>query len=483
MNQAIDPYDPEPFRALGHQFVDKIADYLQRCHDVIPGEHDSFPVLDVRRPEDLEQAFESPLLAHPEGPERDRSHDLLDAILAASNHLHQRGYVGHQVAAPLPGAILWDMLSSLMNNGMAVYEMGQLQTILERRCVRWMAERIGYGPGAGGLLTSGGSLGNLTALLAARQHMTGSWDGGFEESGQLAVFVSADAHYCVARSMQIMGHGKDSVVRVPVDAKHRMRTELLPELFEATVQAGRRPMAVVSSSCGTSTGAFDNLQAIADFCEERELWLHVDGAHGASHLLSAKHRHTLEGIERAHSVVWDAHKLMLLPALITGVIFREQQHAASSFAQEASYLFEDASAAYDLGHRTLECTKRAMGVTLYASLSTYGTEVFARNVELTVGLARAFADHLETCTDFRLALRPETNIVCFRYEPGNVEGAQLNALQDSLRKRVVRQGHHYLVQTRLDGDLYLRTTLMNPRTKLEDLQQLLDQLRGLHSQK
>ena len=325
MTVPQDAFDTEAFRALGHEFIDRIADYVKRCSAVVPGESNSFPVLDVRHPQDLEREFGAEFPALPESPDHERSLALLDSVLAASNHLHRRGYIGHQVSVPLPGTILWDMLNSLMNNGMAVFEMGQLQTVLERRCVQWMAEKIGYGDGAGGLFTSGGSLGNLTALLAARQHMTSSWDGGFDESGRLAVLVSADAHYCVARSMQIMGHGKDSVIRVPVDENHRMRTELLPELCDEAVRDGFRPLAVVSSSCGTSTGAFDDIEAIADFCDERKLWLHVDGAHGASHLLSPKHKHNLRGIERAHSVVWDAHKLMLVPALITGVIFRDER--------------------------------------------------------------------------------------------------------------------------------------------------------------
>lgn len=482
MTSPFDAYDPKSFRVLGHQFVDRIAEYLEASMATVPGQGNGPPVLQVRAPDELETEFADEFPTEPEGPGHERSQKLLEAVLAHSNHLHQRGYIGHQVSVPIPGAILWDMLSSLMNNGMAVYEMGQLQTVLERRCVRWMADRIGYGSEAGGLLTSGGSLGNLTALLAARQHMTGSWDGGLEASGKLAVLVSADAHYCVARAMQIMGQGKESVVRVPVDAQHRMRTDLLPDLFDEAVQRGRRPIAVVSSSCGTSTGAFDDLSAIADFCEARELWLHVDGAHGASHLLSDKLRHHLAGIERAHSVVWDAHKLMLVPALITGVLFREEHHAAQSFAQEASYLFEDTSAAYDLGHRTLECTKRAMGVTLYGSLLAHGTEVFAESVERTVALAQAFADHLEACSDFRLALRPETNIVCFRFEPEGTPPEDLDGLQEALRRQIVHRGHHYLVQARLGADLYLRTTLMNPRTRLEDLQHLLAEVRELHSQ-
>ena len=123
-----------------------------------------------------------------------------------------------------------------------------------------------------------------------------------------------------------------------------------------------------------------------------------------------------------------------------------------------------------------------MGVTLYASLQSYGTDVFAENIERTVGLAHAFADHLESCDDFELALRPETNIVCFRFKPAAVRHSDLDALQESLRKQIVHAGNYYLVQARLNGDLFFRTTLMNPQTQLDDLKGLLAEMRSLHSQ-
>ncbi len=479
MTRAFDPYDAEEFRAIGHRYVDRLADYLAECSEAIPGQSDHAPVLPVRTPQELEAQWSAQFEAKPDANRSERALAFVDEILNASNHLHQPGYVGHQVSAPLPFATLCEMLNALLNNGLAVFEMGQLQTVLERRCIEWMADKIGYGAGAGGLMTSGGSLGNLTALLAARQAKTSSWSAGSHEDKPLAVMVSADSHYCIARAMQIMGQGEDSVIRVPVDAAHRMRTDLLPDLLAKAQREGRQVFAVISSSCSTSTGAFDDLTAIADFCDAHELWLHVDGAHGASHLLSSKHNAPLRGIERADSVVWDAHKLMLVPALVTAVIYRDDRHAGETFAQEASYLFEDSMASYDIGHRTLECTKRAMGVTLYASLHVYGSAVFEEAVDRTVDLAQAFAQRIDASADFSLPLQPETNIVCFRYTPEGHDPARLDALQESLRRSVLESGEFYLVQTRLPSGVHLRVTLMNPRTDLEDLDQLLSLLRKM----
>jgi len=479
MTRPFRPYDGEEFRDLGHRLVDRLARYLDACGDVKPGREASPPVLDLRSPTELEREWSARFEDCPDGDRAERAMAFVEAVLAASNHLHQPGYIGHQVSAPLPFAALCEMLSALLNNGLAVFEMGQLQTIFERRCIEWMARKVGYGPGAGGLFTSGGSLGNLTALLAARQARTGTWKAGSREGPPLAVLASQDSHYCISRALQIMGLGEDSLLQVPLDGRHRLRTELLPEILAAATARGQRVFALVASSCSTATGAFDQLEPMADFCEAHQLWLHVDGAHGASHLVSRKHRAALAGIERSDSVVWDAHKLMLMPAHSTAVLYRDDRHATCTFAQEAAYLFEDSMAGYDLGHRTLECTKRAMGLTLYASLHIFGSEIFEDFVDRTVDLAQAFASLILASEDFSLALPPQTNIVCFRYTPPGSDPGDLDALQDRLRRGVLQDGAFYLVQVRLPEGLHLRVALMNPRTSLADLEELLSLLREL----
>src|SRR6185436_2947579 len=138
---------------------------------------------------------------------------------------------------------------------------------------------------------------------------------------------------------------------------------------------------VVANACSTSTGTFDPLEEISAFCERHDLWLHVDAAHGASALLSERYRHLLKGIERADSMVWDAHKMMLMPLLVSAVLFRDRAAGDGAFAQRASYLFDDAaqSRGEDLGARTFECSKPALGFALYAAIMTYGTDLFAAN--------------------------------------------------------------------------------------------------------
>ena len=476
MGPTPDPHSADELRELGSLLGERVLQWLRECEagqaELEP------PVLAARAPKQLEQQWPAEFEGRPSAPPSERALALLESALDASNRLHHRRYVGHQVSAPLPLAALFEGIGALLNNGMAVYEMGQLQTICERQCVAWMARQLGWDSSAGGVLTSGGSLGNLTALLAARQAKLGSWREGTRAEALPAVLVSADSHYCIERAALVLGWGEGGVVRVPVDEDHRMRAELLPELYQSAKQAGRTPIAVVASSCTTSTGAFDPLPELAAFCREHDLWLHVDGAHGASHALSERHSDVLAGIELADSVVWDAHKLMMMPALITGVLFRDGRHSAGTFAQEARYLFHEESASYDVAHRTIECTKRGMGLTLYAALHAYGTEFFRDYVDGVVDLAQAFAEELSETPDFELAVRPSTNIVCFRWVGSGLSGAPLDELQEELRRRVVESGSFYLVQTRLERGVFLRVTLMNSGTTIEDLRRLLRDVRS-----
>ncbi len=470
-------YDPEAFRERGRALVDALADYLARAR---AGEG---PVLPWLEPAAQRARWPAEFPAGGGGGEESGA-ALARRVLAASIHLHNPRYVGHQTAPALPEGALADLASSFLNNGMAVYEMGPAATAIEHNVVGWLAGALGFGPGAGGALTSGGSLGTLSALLAARQAHAGfdAWEGGAHAGPPLALLASDQAHYCVDRAARVMGWGRGGVVPVPSDARFRMRPEGLAGALAAARAAGRHVVAVVACAGSTATGAYDPLEPVADFCARHGLWLHVDGAHGASAALSPRYRGLLAGVERADSVVWDAHKMLLMPALLTAVIYRDGRRAPEAFRQSASYLFAaegDAAGDDDLGRRTFECTKRMMGFQLYAALAAHGPTTFGAFVERAYDLARAFAGAIEGAGDFELAAPPEANIVCFRLRPPGLDaGPALDALQERARERVVRSGAFYLVRTRLPAGLFLRVTLMNPFTTEADLEGLLAALRA-----
>jgi L-2,4-diaminobutyrate decarboxylase len=490
-------FDADAFRDLATRIAERLADHLAAtCGDARRADGRATPVLPWVPPAVQMQRWPA---AFPERPGADPT-AVLDALVARvldeSIRLHHPRYVGHQTAVALPAAAACEAVDGLLNNSTAIYEMAPAGVAMELAVLDWMAAQLGLGARAAGVFTSGGSLGTLTALLAARQARAGydAWDAGAAGGPPLALLVSEQAHYCVDRAARIMGWGAEGVVRVPVDRRFRMRADALAPALRTAEARGRRVIAVVGSACSTPAGAFDPLPELADFCEAHDLWFHVDGAHGAAAALSPAYRHLVAGIERADSVVWDAHKLMMMPAPATAVLYRDRRHAAGAFAQAAPYLLDDASdeAAYNLAARTVETTRRAMATRLYVALASYGTGLFADGVTHVHDMARAFAGAIRAADDFQLACEPQSNIVCFRHVPAGcaaeasaVAGsATLDALQAAVRRRVVETGAYYLVQTRLPAGeappgLYLRVTLMNPLTTAADLAGLLDAVRAV----
>ena len=462
-------YDPESFRTAGHRLVDSLADYLERA---AAGD---MPVLQSVLPGVL---MDEVAAEFPTEPTDDVVATLME-VVRRSTHVHHPKYLGHQISAPVPSAILAEMTTALLNNGMAIYEMGQLHTVMERHVVRFLASTVGFPDAADGILTGGGSLGNLTALLAARQAKAGHdiWTEG--QSKPLAVLVSDQAHYSISRSVQIMGWGADGAISVPTDECFRMRVDRLNACLQQARDSGRTVLAVVASSCSTATGSFDPLPELAEFCAKEDLWLHVDGAHGASLALSKKHRTHLDGIERADSVVWDLHKMMALPALNTAVLFRDGSRSYQAFAQDAAYLFDQQNTDrgwFNTGQRVMECTKRGMSVTAYCMLRGLGTRFFADNVDRLVDRTRELAELLTSAEDFEIATSPAANILCFRHRPPGVE--ELDPHQTRIRQGILDRGAFYIVQTRLRGAMWLRVTVMSPMTSSQDLADLVAEVRA-----
>jgi L-2,4-diaminobutyrate decarboxylase len=457
-------FDPEHFRREGHRVVNLLADLLASTGK---GEGAVLPWTPPRQE-----------LAHWERRMAEPSQgvaDFLTEFAARSIKLHHPHYMGHQVCAPVPSAALAGLVAELLNNGMAVYEMGPAANALERWIIRQTCTAIGFASGDG-FLTSGGTLAALTALLAARTRMLGEESLAHGTDNTSAVIASEEGHYCTARAVQVMGWGRDGLVTVPTDARFKLRVDLLPEALAEAARRGRKPVAVVASACSTSTGSYDDLPAIADFCAQHGLWLHVDGAHGAAVAFCPELRSRIAGIERADSAILDFHKLLLTPALATAVLFRDPSASWAAFHQRAQYLFaENESDPWrDSGRRTMECTKLSMSVKIAAAWRAHGPELFAEHLRTVHALARDFADLLRRRPPFEVAVEPESNIVCFRLRPPGLNEAEVDALNANARRRVIESGGFYIVQTTLRGRVWLRTALMNPFTTLAHLDAMLD---------
>lgn len=428
------------------------------------------PVSTARTPAELEARFDEalPALGQPLAQVIAR---LEQDVLPDCNRLTHPRSMGHQVSAPLPAAVWTEALTAALNQSGAVWEMSPVGTILEHRVVRWMTDLAGYGPEAGGTFTSGGVEATFAGLLAARHAARPDvWRAGVG-ARPLAVICGEHAHYGVARAVGLLGLGTDHIVSIPSRGFSMDVLELERELARRRA-AGAAVMAVVATAGTTATGAFDDLDHIGRLCEAQGIWFHVDGAHGASALLSARHRHRVAGIHRARSLAWDPHKMMLLPLTASMVLVRREQDLEAAFSQHAPYLFHgrDGERLWDQGLRGFQCSRRIDALKVWVAIQRYGAGGLGALFDHLCEAAARLHDLLLDRPDFEVLHEPESNILCFRYlgPPGLAE-----ALRDDLNLRLRtaynRSGDGWITTTVLGGRRVLRVTLMNPRTTPDDL--------------
>jgi len=292
------------------------------------------------------------------------------------------------------------------------------------------------------------------------------------------VLCGEHAHYCVTRAVAQLGLGTRRALAVP-SREWRMDISVLRKMLDALASAGTPVMAVVATAGSTATGSFDDLTAIGDLCDTRGIWLHVDGAHGASALLSPAHRHRVRGLEYARSLAWDAHKMMLMPLSAGMLLVRDEADLAQAFAQNAPYLFHgpQGERAWDQGTRSFLCSRRADALKVWVAIQRYGVAGLAALYDVLCESALALHELIEARDDFVAMHVPETNILCFRWVgDGSLDDAALDPVNLDLRIRYNRAGHGWITTTVLGGRRVLRVTVMNPRTTRAHLAAMLDEL-------
>lgn len=399
-------------------------------------------------------------------------------VLSDANRLVHPMAMGHQVSPPLPVAAWTDAVIAALNQSVAVAEMSPTATAVEHRVVRWLCDLAGFGEGAGGTFTSGGTEATFSALLAARAAiLPEALEHGM--SGDPPVVLCGEhAHYAVKRAVGQLGLGMRQALAVPSDG-WRMSPAALERLLDRCAGDGRRVMAVVATAGCTATGAFDDLEAIGQICHRHGTWLHVDGAHGATALVSPTHRHRMRGVERATSLAWDAHKMLLMPLAAGVLLVSDESRLDAAFAQSAPYLFHggEDGRVWDQGVRSFMCSRRADVLKVWVALQRHGLEGFAALYDALAASARALWEEVQARDDFEAAHEPETNILCFRWVgPSTLDAAALDERNRLVRERYNRSGAGWITTTVLGGRRWLRTTIMNPRTTRVHLRALLDGL-------
>lgn len=416
--------------------------------------------------------------------------DLLQdcrTILEHSRHNGHPRFFGY-VASPAtaPGAFA-DLIASAVNVNVTSWRSGPAATEVERTVVRWLGSLIGYGDNSHGLLTSGGSIANLTALLVA--HRTKSetdvaGKGVANNRAPMTIYASDQIHMSIPKAADILGLGRNHVRIVKSDENFRLDVRLLRERIAADRQNGFKPFCVVASSGTVNTGAVDPLNEVADIAKEFDLWFHVDGAYGALGAMDKSKRALFDGLARADSVSLDPHKWLYVPLDSGCLLFRDEATARAAFSfDEADYIKvheQDEQESFAFWNYGPELSRRFRALKIWVTLRYYGARRIAASISDDMALAAYMADCVERAADFELLAPVELSICCFRYEPPSATtraDAELDELNSRIMNLIQRGGRAYVSSATLNGKFALRACITNFRTTRADIDATLEIIR------
>lgn len=396
-----------------------------------------------------------------------------DVIRPGSNTASGR-HLGYIPGGGLYASALGDYLAAVTNKYSGVFFSGPGPVRMENHLVRWVADLLGYPPGAGGSLLSGGSIATLTAVATARdaRGLRG------EDSASAVVYLTAQAHHCLEKALHIAGLAEVRVRRVETDGGHRMRPEALAAAIAADRALGLRPWLVVATAGTTDTGAVDPLEAIAAIAEREGCWFHVDAAYGGFFLLTETGRELFRGIERSDSAVLDPHKGLSIPYGTGVVVVRDVRHLARTHGGSGHYLQDAERAGGEISAADIspELTRHFRALRLWLPLVLHGVAPFRAALEEKLLLARYF--HREVAKlGFEVGPPPDLSVVTYRWAPPGASPERCDEVNQEIVERIRRDGRVFLSSTRIDGRFVLRMVALAFRTHRRTIDLALEILR------
>ncbi|MFI0829112.1 pyridoxal phosphate-dependent decarboxylase family protein [Streptomyces roseolus] len=426
-------------------------------------------------PAELAPVIDAVDLDRPLGDASAALDELEDVYLRDAVYFHHPRYLGHLNCPVVIPAVLGEAVLSAVNSSLDTWDQSAGGTLIERKIVDWTTGRIGLGPLADGVFTSGGTQSNLQALLIARE------EAGTDDLSKLRIFSSECSHFSVQKSAKLLGLGRDAVVSIPVDKAKRMQSVVLAAELEACRAEGLVPMAIVATAGTTDFGSIDPLPEIAALAEEYGAWMHVDAAYGCGLLASLKRRHLLDGIEHADSVTVDYHKSFFQPVSSSAVLVRDRatlRHAT----YHADYLNPLRTVAEQIPNqvdKSLQTTRRFDALKLWMTLRIMGADGVGELFDEVCDLASAGYELLAADPRYDVVVDPQLSTLVYRYVPEAVTSpAEIDRANLHARKALFASGEAVVAGTKVDGRQYLKFTLLNPETTVADIAAVLDLIAG-----
>jgi glutamate/tyrosine decarboxylase-like PLP-dependent enzyme len=450
MDMDHDPLavDPDKMRRHGYAMVDFLVDHLTAPDP---------PALVRATPREMAERIPA---APPDGPEDFDTilRRLRDDVLPFMSRGEHRRYFAFIPSNGTWPSALGDFLAAAVNVYCGAWMESAGPSQIELVVLRWFADWLGLPDSTSGVLVSGGSAANMTALAAAREHAVGAM------TDDIVAYVSDQAHSSLARAGRILGFRPDQLRVIPVDNDYAMRADALVGAIEADVAVGRRPIFVSAAAGATNSGSVDPLAAIADICAKHGIWMHVDAAYGGFAALTERGRSALAGIERADSVTLDPHKWLYQPFECGAVLVRDGVRLRRAFEMTPDYL-KDAMVAtgeVNFADSGMQLSRMARAFKIWTSIRYFGLDAFRATIDRALDLALAAQHHIEASDQLELLLPAHLGIVCFRRRfPGVDDEARLDAMNAALVHALDESGYGLVSSTRLQGRYAIRLCVLN----------------------
>ncbi|WP_031076145.1 pyridoxal phosphate-dependent decarboxylase family protein [Streptomyces sp. NRRL S-118] len=463
-----------------HLLNDATADQYRRC--VTEGvERVATKLASTQRPftgvtpDELAPLVAAVDLDQPLGDASAALDELEQVYLRDAVYFHHPRYLGHLNCPVVIPAVLGEAVLSAVNSSLDTWDQSAGGTLIERRLIDWTAGRIGLGPAADGIFTSGGTQSNLQALLLARE------EAKTDDLAKLRIFTSECSHFSVQKSAKLLGLSPQAVVAVPTDRDKRMQSVALAAELELCAAQGLTPMAIVATAGTTDFGSIDPLPEIAELAAQYGAWMHVDAAYGCGLLVSPTRRGLLEGIKRADSVTVDYHKSFFQPVSSSAVLVRDRatlRHAT----YHADYLNPRRTVEERIPNqvdKSLQTTRRFDALKLWMTLRVMGADGVGQLFDEVCDLAAAGWDLLAGDPRYDVVVQPSLSTLVFRYIPADVTSpTEIDRANLHARKALFASGEAVVAGTKVDGRQYLKFTLLNPETTVHDIAAVLDLIAG-----
>ncbi len=450
-------------RRLGYQVVDMLVEHIANVHEK-----------PVTRNKD--RATLARLLHEPppnDGQDLDTIlRTVRDNVFANVMHLDHPRFFAFTPGPSNFVSVMGDALASGFNVFAGVFLEGSAAAQIELTVLDWLRELCGFPDSAGGVLVSGGSVANLTALAAARKTVLGDdWREG-------VLYCSDQTHSSIGRAVGVLGFRANQLRQIPSDDGLRLSVEALRRAVQQDRADGRRPFCVIANAGTINTAAVDPLSEIADLCKREQLWFHVDGAYGAAAILTAEGRTALTGLDRADSLTLDPHKWLFQPYEVGCVLLRDRRLLEQTFHVLPEYLKVILGAAdgvnfCDYG---LQLTRGFRALKLWMSIKAFGLDAFRGAIELGLANARFVERRLRENEQWEVVTQANLGVVTFRYRPLRVSEAEVKRINLAISERIGSDGFAMVMTTEVGGKTVLRICTINPRTTEQDITETIRRL-------